>query len=310
MEDKVYIAIDLKSFYASVECVELGLDPLTTNLVVADLTRTSKTVCLAVSPSLKQYKLSGRSRLYEVEEKVKEVNRERRKKIKYKNFSGKSSNDIELKNNPNLELDYIVAKPRMAYYMKYSNKIYKIYLKYVSHTDMHIYSIDEVFIDATSYLKLYKLSAYDFAMKIINDILQETGITATCGIAPNLYLSKVAMDIVAKHIKANKDGVRIAELDVMSYRQKLWNHEPLTDFWRIGNGIAKKLNDNKIYTMGDLARVSLENEEKLFKLFGINAELIIDHAWGYEPCTIKDVKSYKPITNSLSSGQVLHVPYD
>jgi len=310
MQDKVYIAIDLKSFYASVECVELGLDPLTTNLVVADKERTSKTVCLAVSPSLKQYGLSGRSRLYEVESKVKEVNKERRKKIKYKNFSSKSTNDIELKNNPNLELDYIVAKPRMAYYMKYSNKIYEIYLKYVSYKDMHIYSIDEVFIDATSYLKLYKLSAYNFAMKIINDILKETGITATCGIAPNLYLCKVAMDIVAKHIKANNDGVRIAELDVPSYRKLLWNHTPLTDFWRVGKGTEKRLNDNKIYTMGDICRISLDNEEKLYKLFGINAELLIDHAWGIEPCTLDDIREYKPSVNSISTSQVLHVPYN
>ena len=310
MQDKVYIAIDLKSFYASVECVERGLNPLTTNLVVADSTRTSKTICLAVSPSLKQYGLSGRSRLYEVEQKVKEINHKRRKKINYKNMTNKSSNDLELSKNPYLELDYIVAKPRMAYYMEYSTKIYNIYLKYVSPDDMHVYSIDEVFIDATSYLKLYKLTPYEWTMKIIQNILDETGITATAGIAPNLYLCKVAMDIVAKHVKANQDGVRIAELDISSYRQKLWNHQPLTDFWRVGQGIAKRLNDNHIYTMGDVAKISLNNEELLYKLLGINAELLIDHAWGYEPCTIEDIKKYKPKMNSISSGQVLHTPYD
>ena len=310
MQDKVYIAIDLKSFYASVECVERGLNPLTTNLVVADSTRTSKTICLAVSPSLKQYGLSGRSRLYEVEQKVKEINHKRRKKINYKNMTNKSSNDLELSKNPYLELDYIVAKPRMAYYMEYSTKIYNIYLKYVSPDDMHVYSIDEVFIDATSYLKLYKLTPYEWTMKIIQNILDETGITATAGIAPNLYLCKVAMDIVAKHVKANQDGVRIAELDISSYRRKLWNHQPLTDFWRVGQGIAKRLNDNHIYTMGDVAKISLNNEELLYKLLGVNAELLIDHAWGYEPCTIEDIKKYKPKMNSISSGQVLHTPYD
>ena len=310
MQDKTYIAIDLKSFYASVECVERGLDALTTNLVVADESRTSKTICLAVSPSLKQYGLSGRSRLYEVLAKVKEINLERRKKIKYKPFIGKSSNDIELKNNPYLELDFIIAKPRMAYYMEYSTKIYNIYLKYVSNTDMHVYSIDEVFIDATSYLKLYKLTPYEFAMKMIQNILNETGITATAGIAPNMFLCKVAMDIVAKHIKGNKDGVRIAELDVRKYREYLWNHKPLTDFWRVGRGIAKRLNDNKMYTMGDVAKVSITDESLLYKLLGVNAELLIDHAWGYEPCTISDIKKYKPEMNSLSSGQVLHTPYN
>ena len=308
--NKTYIAIDLKSFYASVECRERNLNPLTTNLVVADLSRTSKTICLAVSPSLKQYGLSGRSRLYEVESKVKEVNKERRKKINYKTFTGKSFIDTELNNNPYLELDYIVAKPRMAFYLKYSTKIYNIYLKYISPEDIHVYSIDEVFIDATSYLKLYKLTPYDFTMKIIQNILDETGITATAGISSNLYLCKIAMDIVAKHIKANKDGVRIAELDEYSYRKLLWNHKPITDFWRVGKGIAKRLADNKIYTMGDIARTSLDNEELLYKLLGINAELLIDHAWGYEPCTIKDIKNYKPRINSLSSGQVLHTPYD
>lgn len=310
MQDKIYIAIDLKSFYASVECVERNLNSLTTNLVVADLERTSKTICLAVSPSLKQYGLSGRSRLYEVEQKVKEINKERRKNNNYKSFLSKSSNDIELKNNKSLELDYIIAKPRMGLYLKYSSKIYNIYLKYVSPDDIHVYSIDEVFIDATSYLKLYKLTPYEFAMKIIQNILKETKITATSGIGTNLYLSKVAMDIVAKHIKENKDGVRIASLNEMTYRKLLWNHTPITDFWRVGSGYAKRLSDNKIYTMGDIARISLNNEELLYKLFGVNAEILIDHAWGYEPCTILDIKSYKPQINSLSSGQVLHTPYN
>ena len=308
--NKTYIAIDLKSFYASVECQERNLNPLTTNLVVADLSRTSKTICLAVSPSLKQYGLSGRCRLYEVESKVKEINKDRRKKINYKTFINKSYIDTELKKNPYLELDYIIAKPRMAFYLKYSTKIYNIYLKYISPEDIHVYSIDEVFIDATSYLKLYKLTPYEFAMKIIQNILSETGITATAGISSNLYLCKVAMDIVGKHIKENNDGVRIASLDEFSYRKLLWNHKPITDFWRVGKGIANRLEKYKIYTMGDIARTSLNNEELLYKLFGINAELLIDHAWGYEPCTIKDIKNYKPRINSLSSGQVLHTPYN
>ena len=310
MKDKVYIAIDLKSFYASVECVERDLNPLTTNLVVADEGRTSKTICLAVSPSLKQYGLSGRSRLYEVETKIKDINKERRKKINYKEFISKSFNDLELKNNKYLELDYLIAKPRMALYMEYSTKIYNIYLKYISSEDIHPYSIDEVFIDATSYLKLYKLTPYELTMKIIKNILEETGITATAGIAPNLFLCKVAMDIVAKHVKENKDGVRIASLDIPTYRKLLWNHRPLTDFWRIGPGISKRLMDNQIYTMGDIARTSINNEELLYKLFGVNAELLIDHAWGIEPCTIEDIKKYKPRMNSISSGQVLHTPYN
>ena len=310
MQEKVYIAIDLKSFYASVECVERGLNPLTTNLVVADSARTSKTICLAVTPSLKQYGLSGRSRLYEVISKVREINKERRKQIRYRDFIRKSVDDVELKNNPYLELDYLIAKPRMAFYLKYSASIYNIYLKYVSPDDMHVYSIDEVFIDATTYLKLYKVTPYEFAMKIINDILNTTGITATAGIAPNMYLCKVAMDIVAKHIPGNKDGVRIAELDIQTYREKLWNHTPLTDFWRVGRGTEKRLNDNHLYTMGDVARASIEHEELLYKLFGVNAEFLIDHAWGYEPCTILDIKKFKPKMNSLSSGQVLHAPYN
>lgn len=308
--DKIYLAIDLKSFYASVECHERNLNPLTTNLVVADSERTEKTICLAVSPSLKQYGLPGRIRLYEVYEKIKKINQERRKIINYKKFTGKSYDDIKLKLNKYLELDFIIAKPRMSLYIDYSNKIYNIYLKYIAAEDIHVYSIDEVFIDATSYLKLYKLNARELASKIVKDIYNETGITATCGIGTNLYLAKVAMDIVAKHIKADENGVRIASLDVMTYRKLLWNHTPLTDFWRVGKGYQTKLNSYNIYTMGDVAKASLEQEELLFKLFGVNAELLIDHAWGYEPCTILDIKKYKPSTNSISSGQVLHCPYD
>ena len=308
--EKVYIAIDLKSFYASVECVERDLDPLTTNLVVADKSRTAKTICLAISPSLKSYGLPGRARLFEVEQKIKEINKERRKKINYKEFKGKSFNNQDLIKDPSLELDYIIAKPRMAFYLKYSSKIYNIYLKYVESLDIHVYSIDEVFIDATSYLKLYNLTKREFTLKIIKDILNKTGITATAGIGSNMYLAKVAMDIVAKHINPDKDGVRIAFLDVMSYRSLLWNHTPLTDFWRVGKGYAKKLIDNHIYTMGDIARTSLNNEDLLYKLFGVNAEILIDHSWGYEPCTIHDIKKYKPKTNSISSGQVLHSPYN
>ena len=308
--NRVYMCIDLKSFYASVECVERGLDPMTTNLVVADESRTEKTICLAVSPSLKSYGLSGRSRLFEVIGKVKQINNERRKKINNYRFSGRSFNNEEINNNPYLKLDYIKAVPRMNCYMKYSKNIYNIYLKYISAEDIHVYSIDEVFCDITTYLKLYKLNAHELASKIIKDVYDTTGITATCGIGTNLYLAKVAMDIVAKHIEPNKDGVRIAELDEISYRKLLWNHKPLTDFWRIGRGYAKKLENNNLYTMGDIARFSINNEDRLYKLFGINAELLIDHAWGYEFCTIHDIKNYKPSTNSLSSGQVLHEPYD
>ncbi len=310
MDSKIYIAIDLKSFYASCECVERGLEPLKTNLVVADRERTNKTICLAVSPSLKQYGLPGRARLYEIVSKVLEINKERRKKINYKSFTGKSYDDNELKNNPYLELDYIVAKPRMSLYLNYSTIIYNIYLKYISPEDIHVYSIDEVFIDATNYLKLYNLTPYELTRKIIQNILDETGITATGGIGTNLYLAKVAMDIVAKHVDADKDGVRIATLDEISYRKLLWNHTPITDFWRIGRGYAKRLFENKIYTMGEIARKSLDDEEFFYKLFGINAEILIDHAWGYEPCTISDIKKFKPKINSLSSGQVLHTPYD
>lgn len=304
------MCIDLKSFYASVECRERNLDPLTTNLVVADESRTEKTICLAVSPSLKSYGLSGRSRLYEVVQKVNEINRERQKNIFNHKFLGSSFDNEILKSQTNLKLDFIIAPPRMSYYIKYSTKIYNIYLKYISKDDIFAYSIDEVFCDITEYLNYYKLSPKDLATKILKDVYDTTGITATCGIGTNMYLAKIAMDIVAKHMEADERGARIAELNEMSYREILWNHKPLTDFWRIGRGISKKLEDNNMYTMGDIALCSINNENLLYKLFGINAELIIDHAWGYEPCTIKDVKSYKPITNSLSSGQVLHVPYD
>ncbi len=306
---KVYACIDLKSFYASVECVERNLNPLTTNLVVADESRTEKTVCLAVTPSLKQYGLSGRSRLYEVVQKVRDINRQRRYKIR-SSFVGKSYDDTELKKNPKLELDYIIASPRMRYYMNYSNKIYNIYLKYIAPEDIYVYSIDEVFIDITNYLNLYKMKPRELVTMIIQEVYKNTGITATGGIGTNMYLAKIAMDIVAKHVKSNEQGVRIAGLDEITYRKKLWSHKPLTDFWRLGKGIARKLEDNGMYTMGDIALCSMQDENKLFKLFGVNAELIIDHAWGFEPVTIDDVKKYKPASNSLSSGQVLHEPYD
>ena len=307
--NKIYACIDLKSFYASVECQERGLDPITTNLVVADNTRTEKTICLAVTPSLKQYGLSGRSRLFEVVQKVKEINRKRQNIIN-RPFIGKSYIDTELKNNKYLKLDYIVATPRMRLYMKYSTNIYNIYLKYLSKEDIYVYSIDEIFCDITNYLKLYKLSPEDLIAKIIKDVYKTTGITATAGIGTNMYLAKIAMDIVAKKKEANEDGVRIASLDEKTYREELWSHKPITDFWRVGRGISKTLERNHLYTMGDVARESINNENKLFKLFGINAETLIDHAWGWEPCTLKDVKSYKPTSNSLSSGQVLHEPYD
>ncbi|NLJ96229.1 MAG: DNA methylase [Clostridiales bacterium] len=316
MGNHTYIAIDLKSFYASVECIERNLDPMTTNLVVADASRTEKTICLAVSPSLKSYGISGRARLFEVIQRVKEVNAERVRKAPNRVFTGSSYNDIELKNSPNLSLDYIAAPPRMAYYMEYSTRIYNIYLKYVAPEDIHVYSIDEVFIDVTNYLKLYNLTARELAMKMIGEVLKTTGITATAGIGTNLYLAKVAMDIVAKHIAPDKDGVRIAELDEMSYRRILWTHRPLTDFWRVGRGYARKLEEYGMFTMGDVARCSIGkpndyyNEDLLYKLFGVNAELLIDHAWGWEPCTIADIKDYRPSTNSLGSGQVLQSPYD
>ena len=310
MPDRTYIAIDLKSFYASVECMDRNLDPMTTNLVVADESRTEKTICLAVSPSLKAHGIPGRARLFEVIQRVRAVNAERRHRAPGRQFSGKSANAPELQANPALELDYVVAVPRMARYIEVSSQIYGIYLKYVSPDDIHVYSIDEVFIDATPYLKLYKLSARDFAMKLIRDVLAATGITATAGIGTNLYLAKIAMDIVAKHIPADKDGVRIAELDEQSYREKLWTHRPLTDFWRVGHGYAARLESLGLRTMGDIARMSVKCEDILYRTFGINAELLIDHAWGWEPVTIAEIKAYKPENNSISSGQVLQEPYE
>lgn len=309
MENRIYMCIDLKSFYASVECVERGLDPLDTNLVVADSSRTNKTVCLAVTPSLKQYGIGGRARLFEVVKEVNKINSERKKNNNYRKFTNKSFKDSELKKNKSLELDYIIATPRMAYYMKYSTKIYNVYLKYIAKEDIFVYSIDEVFADITDYLKYYNLSKEELVSKIIKNVIDETGITATAGIGTNMYLAKVAMDIMAKHSTPDSNGVRMYYLDEMTYRKELWNHRPLTSFWRVGKGIANKLEKYSIYTMGDLARASLTNEDLLYRLFGINAELLIDHAWGYEPSTIKDVKSFKPERNSLSSGQVLHSPY-
>lgn len=315
-KQKTYIAIDIKSFYASVECKERGRNPLTTNLVVADKSRTEKTICLAVSPALKSYGIPGRPRLFEVVQKVREANNARRWKTPNRTFTGVSDDSIELNANPALKIDYIVAPPRMSCYMEYSTRIYNVYLKYVAPEDIHVYSIDEVFMDVTAYLNSYGMTARELAMTMIQDVLKTTGITATAGIGSNLYLCKVAMDIVAKHIEADKDGVRIAELDEMSYRRILWNHRPLTDFWRVGRGYAKKLEEHGLYTMGDIARCSigkpneLHNEELLYKMFGINAELLIDHAWGYEPCTMEYIKAYKPETNSVCSGQVLHCPYD
>ena len=311
-EGKVYMAIDLKSFYASVECVERDLNPLTTNLVVADASRTEKTICLAVSPALKAYGIPGRARLFEVVQKVREVNVWRRTCAPGRRFSGKSTDANDLRAHPEWELDYIIAPPQMAHYITQSTKIYNIYLKYVAPEDIHSYSIDEVFLDATAYLKLYGLTPRDFAMRIIRDILATTGITATAGIGSNLYLAKVAMDIQAKHIPADENGVRIAQLDEKSYRRLLWEHTPLTDFWRVGRGYAKKLEAHGLYTMGDIARCSLGkpgdvyNEELLYRLFGVNAELLIDHAWGWESCTIADIKAYKPAATSIGSGQVLH----
>ena len=307
---KIYMCIDLKSFYASVECMERGLDPLTTNLVVADASRTEKTICLAVSPSLKEYGLPGRARLFEVVSKIKEINKERKRLICYRQFIGSSYNKDELNSNHNLKLDYIVAPPRMNLYMKYSTNIYNIYLKYIDSNDIYVYSIDEVFCDITNYLKYYNMTAFELVTKIISDVYNTTGITATAGIGTNLYLAKVAMDIVAKHSLPNENGVRMAYLDEKSYRHILWHHRPLTDFWRVGNGYAKKLEDNKIYTMGDIARCSIENEDLLYKLFGVNAETLIDHAWGWEPVTLNDIKNYKPTNNCLSSGQVLYCPYN
>lgn len=309
MKRRTYIAIDLKSFYASVECRERGLDPLDTNLVVADESRTDKTICLAVTPSLKTYGISGRARLFEVVQQVREANRGRLHDAPGHRFSGKSCFLSELTANPTLEIDYLIAPPRMAYYMEYSSSIYSIYLKYIAPEDIIVYSIDEVFMDVTDYLFTYKLTAHDLALKIILDVLDTTGITATAGIGTNLFLAKVAMDIVAKHIPADKNGVRIAELDEMSFRRKLWTHQPLTDFWRVGRGYSKKLEEHGMFTMGDVARMSVHNEDLLYQLFGKNAELLIDHAWGWEPCTVEAVKAYRPSDNSLGSGQVLHCPY-
>lgn len=312
---KFYIAIDLKSFYASVECVERGLDPLVTNLVVADRSRTEKTICLAVSPSLKAYGISGRARLFEVEQRMRQVNLERRSKAGG-TFSGSSVNGLELERNAGLRADFIAAPPHMAKYMEVSSSIYKIYLNYVAPEDIHVYSIDEVFLDVTDYLDTYQTTPARLASRLIQDVFEKTHITATAGVGTNLYLCKVAMDIVAKHTQPDEKGVRIAELDEMSYRRLLWNHRPLTDFWRVGRGYARKLEENGIYTMGDIARCSLGgdrdyyNEELLYRLFGVNAELLIDHAWGWEPCTMAQIKAYKPESNSIGSGQVLHCAYD
>jgi len=308
MKEKTYIAIDLKSFYASVECIERGLDPLTTNLVVADESRTSKTICLAVTPPLKAHGISGRPRLFEVEQEVKIINAERRSKIR-KDFADFSYDAEELRRHPEYGLEYIVAVPRMAKYIEYSTRIYQVYLRYVSKEDIHVYSIDEVFMDVTGYLHLHNNSPVEMVRSILKDVIKETGITATAGIGTNLYLAKIAMDIVAKHMSTDEDGTRIAELDVMKYRELLWAHEPITDFWRVGHGYAKRLNKSGIYTMGDVARCSLGSEDFLYKLFGVNAELLIDHAWGYEPTTIEEIKNYKPESKSLGAGQVLHCPY-
>ena len=308
--NNIYLCIDLKSFYASVECVERNLDPLTTNLIVADSSRTNKTICLAVTPSLKQLGVSSRPRLFEVEKTIKDINKERKKKIKYKDFSKKSFYINEILTDPFTEVDYLIAPPRMAHYIKYSAKIYSVYLKYIAPEDIHIYSIDEVFIDITKYLKMYNKTPHDLAMMIIKDVLKETKITATVGIGTNMYLAKVAMDIVAKKMPPDEDGVRVAELNEMSYRYKLWDHTPLTDFWRVGKGISNKLNFLGLYTMGDVARCSLEDEDILYKIFGINAELLIDHAWGFENCTMNHVKNYSPVGRSVGTGQVLHCSYE
>lgn len=311
MDKTCFIAIDLKSFYASVECVERGLDPLTTNLVVADESRTEKTICLAATPAIKAYGVPGRARLFEVVQKIKAANNKRRFFAPGRKLIGKSHDAAELAENPNLAIDYIVAPPRMAFYMDYSARIYEVYLRYIAPQDIHTYSIDEVFINAAPYLDTYKTTAHDLAMKLVREVLAETGITATAGIGTNLYLAKIAMDIVAKHIPPDRDGVRIAALDEMRYRQKLWAHTPITDFWHVGKGYAEKLANMGLYSMGDIARRSLDaqGEKELYKVFGINAELLIDHAWGYEPCTMEAIKAYRPASTSISSGQVLHCPY-
>ena len=309
MQPRTYIAIDLKSFYASVECAARGLDPLLTNLVVADASRTEKTICLAVSPSLKAYGIPGRARLFEVVQQVKKINDARLRKAPGRRFSGVATYDPDVKSDPSKALGYLIAPPRMRHYMETSAKIYNIYLKYVSSEDIHVYSVDEVFIDATQYLRIYGLSAHDLAMKMVRDVLSETGITATAGIGTNMYLAKIAMDIEAKHSDPDRDGVRIAALDEMSFRRKYWDHRPLTDFWRIGHGLARRLEEGGMMTLGDVARRSLTNPESLYRMFGVNAELLIDHAWGWEPCLISDIKAYRPEEHSLSNGQVLSEPY-
>ena len=314
MSERTYVVVDLKSFYASSECVEHGFPPLSTHLVVADQSRTDKTICLAVSPSLKEYGLPGRARLFEVKEKLRRINAERQLRAPGRRFRGKSYYADELEADPSLAVDVYIAKPRMSHYLNASGKIYGIYLRYASADDIHVYSIDEVFMDATRYLHAYGKTPHELARDIVRAIYNETGITATAGIGTNLYLAKVAMDIVAKHIPADAESVRIAQLDEMSYRRLLWGHRPLTDFWRVGRGYAKKLESHGLMTMGDIARCSLGrasdyyNEELLYRLFGVNAELLIDHAWGWEPCTIADIKAYKPAGHSLSSGQVLTGP--
>lgn len=310
MQPRTYIAIDLKSFYASVECAARGLDPLLTNLVVADASRTEKTICLAVSPSLKAYGIPGRARLFEVVQQVKKINDARLRKAPGRRFSGVATYDPDVKSDPSKALGYLIAPPRMRHYMETSAKIYNIYLKYVSSEDIHVYSVDEVFIDATQYLRIYGLSSHDLAMKMVRDVLSETGITATAGIGTNMYLAKIAMDIEAKHSEPDRDGVRIAALDEMSFRRKYWDHRPLTDFWRIGHGLARRLEEGGMMTLGDVARRSLTNPESLYRMFGVNAELLIDHAWGWEPCLISDIKAYRPEEHSLSNGQVLSEPYN
>ena len=313
---RVYAAIDLKSFYASVECRERGLDPLKTHLVVADASRTQKTICLAVSPALKAYGIPGRPRLFEVMQKTAQINAQRRLRVPGGEFAGASSDADELQAHPEYELAYITAVPRMARYMEYSTRIYEIYLKYIAPEDIHVYSIDEVMMDVTDYLRACGMDARELVRRIIRDIYRETGITATAGIGTNLYLCKVAMDIQAKHAPPDEAGVRMACLDEVSYRQQLWDHRPLTDFWRVGRGYAKKLAEHGMFTMGDVARCSMgkwdnyHNEELLYRLFGVNAELLIDHAWGWEPCTIADIKAYRPQDSSVGSGQVLHCPYE
>lgn len=310
MSERKYLSIDLKSFFASVECMERGLDPLNTNLVVADEMRTDKTICLAATPTLKSYGIGGRSRLFEVKQCISLVNNARKYKAPNRKLEGSSYIFSELQKNPALAADFIIAPPRMSYYIKYSTQIYEIYMRYIAPEDIVVYSIDEVFMDVTNYLGMYKLSARGLAQRIIQDVLKETGITATAGIGTNLYLCKVAMDIVAKHIPADENGVRIAELDEMSYRKTLWAHEPITDFWRVGKGTAERLRARGIYTMGDIARISIHNEDLFYSLFGKGAELLIDHAWGWEPCTMEAIKAYRPETNSSGSGQVLHIPYE